>query len=100
MVRNSPFERLKITSDQLIGGLLMLASFLNGHRLTSLTLTEPGQKSYSVVMPRNFLNTRNVLLFSLPNAISPNSLNMGDDARVLGISIEWIEFLKQGTSEN
>jgi hypothetical protein len=65
---------------------------LNGNPLAALRLDAPESKVYSMALPRESLRERNVLRFKLPDAASPLALNAGEDERLLGLSVEWIEF--------
>ncbi len=64
---------------------------LNGHRLPSLTLREPGYQVRSIKLPGELLRENNVLSFEIPGATSPQSLGAGADERHLGIKVRWIE---------
>ncbi len=70
---------------------------LNGNHLTTLTMREPVSRVYSIEVPRNLLRGRNVLQFDLPNASSLQALRIGEDSRLLGLAVEWIELQSQRT---
>ncbi len=71
--------------------------FLNGHAITKLRLTDTEHQIYSIVLPRNLLRDANVLRLALPNASSLDSLNMGEDPRLLGVNATWIELRPKAT---
>ncbi len=64
---------------------------INGKIIETLTLADDNPKIYKVVVPRAALREQNVLTFELPDAASPASLGLGDEARLLGINVEWIK---------
>jgi hypothetical protein len=70
---------------------------LNGQRLTTLTLSlkDAGLKKYSLFLPRQLVREKNVLMFGLPDAIAPNALAISSDPRLLGVSLQAIEFEPQ-----
>ncbi len=59
-----------------------------------MELTEREAKIHSIKIPDSALRDRNVLTFVLPDATSPASLNLSDDARRLGINLEWLEITR------
>ena len=62
---------------------------LNDQAIDSFVLTEP--KEFTFALPPTALREQNILAFELPDATSPASLGISPDARLLGISAEWIE---------
>jgi hypothetical protein len=64
---------------------------LNGQLLKTLELKEAEAKYYSIKLPDNLLKEKNIIGFMLPDAASPASLKISDDARRLGINLEWFE---------
>ena len=64
---------------------------LNGETLQNLTLVEEPAREYLMPVNRGILRDRNVLLFKLPDAVSPKSLGISADQRRLAIRIEWLE---------
>jgi len=64
---------------------------LNGHQVTTLQIRQSEPKEYSFILPVEFLRNENVLSFSLPDAESPITFHLGEDSRLLGINVEWIE---------
>jgi hypothetical protein len=68
---------------------------LNGRRLTTLTLRDAGVKKYSLFAPRQVVRERNVLMFGLPDAAAPKTFAISNDPRILGISLQAIEFEAQ-----
>lgn len=67
---------------------------LNGQSLASMELTEREAKIHSIKIPDSALRDRNVLTFVLRDATSPASLGLSDDARRLGINLEWLELTR------
>jgi hypothetical protein len=65
---------------------------LNGQTLCTWSLTGADPAVYSIQLPGQFLKKNNVLVFCLPQAASPASLNSNLDSRLLGIHVEWMEF--------
>ena len=65
---------------------------LNDQALATLVLDEASFKEYTIALPAGVLKKENVLSFELPDAESPRSLGAGDDLRLLGINVQWIEF--------
>jgi len=68
---------------------------LNGQRLTTLTLREASVKKYSLFVPRQVVRERNVLIFGLPDAAAPKTFAISNDPRILGMSLQAIEFEPQ-----
>ncbi len=68
---------------------------LNGHQLTMLRLREAEPAEYSVALPAEFMQERNVLSFDLPDAESPVAFKLSDDGRLLGVNVQWIEIDSQ-----
>ncbi|HEY0407749.1 MAG TPA: cellulose biosynthesis cyclic di-GMP-binding regulatory protein BcsB, partial [Pyrinomonadaceae bacterium] len=64
---------------------------LNGEVLTTLTLGEREPRVYSIELPRQFMRERNVLAFEMPDAEAPQRLGISEDARLLGINVQWLE---------
>jgi hypothetical protein len=65
---------------------------LNGKVLTSLVLNEPREYDLSVVLPVSEMRQQNILTLRLPQATSPQSLGLSDDARHLGIAVRSLSF--------
>lgn len=68
---------------------------LNGQPVASLTLTDRAPRDIEIVLPAGALRDKNVLAFHLPDAASPESLNVSEDMRLLGINVQWIEIVPQ-----
>ena len=64
---------------------------LNDQPITTLSLKETEPKEYSIALPSSFLRRDNILTFDLPDAASPQDLKISEDARLLGINVEWFE---------
>jgi hypothetical protein len=69
---------------------------LNGGRIGQLELKDPGAQEYSFLLPKSLLRRNNAIKFEIPGAASPKSLQGGNDIRLLGIRVEWIEFRAKG----
>jgi hypothetical protein len=70
-----------------------LVSFdLNGQPLTSVRLGEAVWTEVSLNLPRERLRQHNVLTCHLPEAASMEALKLSSDPRLLGISVQWIQF--------
>ena len=65
---------------------------LNDLLLVTLTLDDATFKEYTIALPPGVLKNKNMLSFELPNTESPRTLGAGDDVRLLGINVQWIEF--------
>jgi hypothetical protein len=68
---------------------------LNGHQVVTLTVSNPEPSEYSVVLPAQFLRQENVLVFGFQDAEAPATFNPGQDSRLLGISLQWLEFVPE-----
>ena len=64
---------------------------LNGQVIGTLIFQRAEAKEYSVSLPGAVLQKENILTFDLPDAASPKNLGVGEDMRLLGISVEWFE---------
>ena len=60
---------------------------LNGQTLFSELLRAQELTDYTVSLPARYLNTRNVLDFEIPGAVSPASLGLNKDERQIGIRV-------------
>lgn len=65
---------------------------LNEKEFASLTLSKGESRIYSVKLPENALRNRNILTLKMPDAASPEALDIGSDERSLGVRAEWMEF--------
>jgi hypothetical protein len=64
---------------------------LNGQQIETLTLKEEGADDHKLLLPKNLLRDKNLLVFGLPDANSPRNFGINDDdPRQLGIGIYWI----------
>jgi hypothetical protein len=90
-IKAGPF----VTGERLPKQLVGLS--LNGHQLEWLELAGEGMRQFSLLLPKQMLSGSNVLTLELPQAASPGSLGVGDDSRLLGIRVEWIEFRRAGS---
>ena len=64
---------------------------LNGQPVGELSVDAPAPREYQLALPAGGLQAKNVLTFDLPDATSPAALNDGQDLRLLGIALQWIE---------
>jgi len=65
---------------------------LNGQQISDPVFDGHGKIEVSFVLPGALLKRRNILTFRIPNAASPASVGVGDDPRLLGLSVTSIEF--------
>lgn len=72
---------------------------LNGQQVDALVFNESKEYEFSVFLPGNILREKNSLVFKLPDAASPSSLKLSDDQRLLGVSVEWMQFEAQRNDE-
>jgi hypothetical protein len=82
-VVNGVHERQRVTIE------------LNGHALEKAELIEGKQYELWLTLPAKALQRENILTFRLPDAASPESLNLSADQRLLGIDVDWMEFEPQ-----
>jgi hypothetical protein len=85
-IKLSPFLVPGKLSQQIIG------IELNGETIKSLQLKENAASTCEMVLPARLLTHRNALKIDLPDATSPESLNMNNDSRRLAIAVYWIRF--------
>jgi hypothetical protein len=64
---------------------------LNGQELASLYLDVGSDPEILVPVPAGLGQKRNVLILSVPNAVSPKELGLSNDARLLGLWFQSIE---------
>jgi hypothetical protein len=62
---------------------------LNGRLITELRLDQ--QKQIEIALPLKLLQRENTLIFTMPDAKSPQSFALSDDRRLLGIFVNWFE---------
>ncbi|HZE68542.1 MAG TPA: hypothetical protein VE135_03325 [Pyrinomonadaceae bacterium] len=67
---------------------------LNGQLIDSQVLTRNQDAELSLRLPGYLLQGRNVMKFKLPDAASPELLNISMDQRQLGFAVYWIELQK------
>jgi hypothetical protein len=63
---------------------------LNERPLETLLIKEEGVNEYELRLPKNLLAEKNLLVFGLPDAASPQALGLGIDTRQLGIGVFWL----------
>jgi hypothetical protein len=69
-----------------------LSIAFNGKPVARLSFDDELTHEISVVLPSNIMRQENLLELFLPDAVSPKSLGVGEDARSLGIAVYWIQF--------
>jgi hypothetical protein len=65
---------------------------LNGNVIQNLSFEDGEAHEITVGLPASILRSQNTLQFSLPDAVSPKALRLGEDTRELGIAVYWIQF--------
>ena len=70
-----------------------LSIAFNGKPVAQLSFDDELTHEISVVLPSNIMRRENLLELFLPDAVSPQSLGVGEDNRSLGIAVYWIQFL-------
>lgn len=73
---------------------------LNGQRMETLVLKKDEASEYKLILPKEVLRERNLLIFGLPDANSPKSLGVSDDPRQLGIAMYWIQMKPNGSANH
>jgi hypothetical protein len=83
--------RIKLTPFLVPGKLeaQQMNVMLNDQPVASLSLKGTGE--YIVTLPGNVVHEKNVIEFEFPDAASPASLGLNNDARLFGVNVEWIE---------
>jgi hypothetical protein len=66
---------------------------LNGHEVGRLPATTGTPTSAAIRFPPEVQREYNVLQFRMPRARTPKSMGFGEDARPLGLAVEWMEFI-------
>jgi len=69
-----------------------LSVALNGTAVSNFEITNDAPGEYTIGLPSNILRNRNVLTFTLPDAVSPESLALSKDSRKLGLALYWLKF--------
>jgi hypothetical protein len=64
---------------------------LNDTSIAQWRLTSSAPTEHTIEIPASLLREKNVLVFRFPDAVSPISLGLSDDWRLLGLNIQWIE---------
>jgi hypothetical protein len=64
---------------------------LNGSPIDAVVLNENRDAELSISLPANLIRRENILKFKLPDAVSPELLNVSTDQRLLGFAVYWIE---------
>jgi hypothetical protein len=65
---------------------------LNGNVIQNLSFEDGEAHEITVGLPASILRSQNTLEFSLPDAVSPKALGIGEDTRELGTAVYWIQF--------
>jgi hypothetical protein len=68
---------------------------LNGQPLATFVLAAPEASTQTIPLPPEIMREKNILSFELPDAESPQKLEIEPDPRPRGIKINWIEFAKK-----
>lgn len=66
---------------------------LNGSQLSELSLTEPETVEAEVVLAADLVRRENLLVLSLPDAVSPAACGLSLDTRQLAVAMEWMDFV-------
>jgi hypothetical protein len=64
---------------------------LNDSLIANWELTRAEPQLQSIEIPASTLRDKNILLFIVPDAVSPKSLGASEDVRLLGFNVQWIE---------
>jgi hypothetical protein len=64
---------------------------LNDQKIAEWTSSNPEPAERVIEIPANRLQKNNTLIFQLPDAASPRSMQVSADDRLLGFNIQWIE---------
>ncbi len=67
---------------------------INGRIVTNLVLDTPELNTYSFVVRQAVLSRKNRIVLDLPDAASPEYLEVGTDARKLGVTIRSLSVSK------
>jgi hypothetical protein len=73
---------------------------LNGRLITTLVLKESAPREYSIDVPADVLQEKNVLIFGGPDAESPATFGLSRDNRLLAINAQWLEIDSSAASKN
>jgi hypothetical protein len=65
---------------------------LNGKPVATFSFNDDERRQVSIDLPANLLRPKNSLQFWLPDAVSPSALARGEDQRMLGIAVYWMQF--------
>jgi hypothetical protein len=68
---------------------------LSGHIVAAYVLKEEAAREVAVMLPKNLLRQKNVLVFELPDASAPSSIDHSTDGRQLGIRVLWMNLNPQ-----
>lgn len=64
---------------------------LNDQQIANWTLTRADPEAQSIEVSAGQLRDKNILMFIVPDAMSPKSLGVSEDVRLLGFNVQWIE---------
>jgi hypothetical protein len=64
----------------------------NGHEIQALQKSGDDMELTEIDLPPDAVRESNILELCMPDAKSPQSVGDGDDGRVLGIGVAWLEF--------
>ena len=65
---------------------------LNATVVANFEIADDSAREYTIELPANMLRGQNVLTFTLPDAVSPESLGLSKDFRGLGLAVYWLRF--------
>ena len=68
--------------------------------IATLVLKESAPREYSIAVPADVLQEKNVLILGLPNAESPATFGLSKDNRLLAINGQWLEIDSSAASKN
>jgi hypothetical protein len=83
--------RLRIMANAFNKQRIMLS--LNEREITTLEWNGAELEISEIDLPLDALANVNTLMFTLPDARTPQSLGIEDDSRVLGMGVAWLEFV-------
>jgi hypothetical protein len=72
---------------------------LNGREVGTLHGKGEAPELFELDLPPEALADNNVLQLTLPDAKSPKSVGVGEDPRILGVGVAWVEFEPLSTKE-
>jgi hypothetical protein len=85
-------QPLRLRMQATTWGKQRMVIHFNGREVATLHGTGEAPELFELDLPPEAVANNNILRLTLPDAHSPKSVGQGEDARILGVGVAWMEF--------